>query len=90
MLCSRKLPVSKKIMEEGRGIKIFRREIFVSQGRSLSQLNPFDLSFRKLPVSKKIKDKSGVSRFPVGNFMSCSAEKFRRGTLLCCVREKLR
>ncbi len=44
-------------------------------------MNPSLLFFRKIPVAKKILDKSGgVSRFSVGEFLSHSAENFRRGT----------
>ena len=41
------------------------------------------LCFRKLLVPKKFMDKKGggVSKFSVENFLSESAEKFRRGTL---------
>ena len=41
------------------------------------------LCFRKLLVAKKFMDKKGggVSKFSVENFLSESAEKFRRGTL---------
>ena len=31
-----------------------------------------------------------MSRFSFEIFLSCSTEKLRRGTLLCCVSEKLR
>ena len=49
------------------------------------------LCFRKFPVEKKFMDKRGeVSRFCFEIFLSHSAEKFRRGTLLCCVSENLR
>ena len=46
-------------------------------------------------VSKHFTDKrgverEGVSRFSDENFLSHSAEKFRRGTLLCCVSENFR
>ena len=44
------------------------------------------LCFRKFPVAKKFMDKrgeGGVSRFSVENFLSHSAEKFRRRTLYC-------
>ena len=34
--------------------------------------------------------RKGVSQFSVENFLSHSAEKFRRGTLLCCVLESFR
>ena len=41
------------------------------------------LCFRKLLVAKKFMDKKegGVTIFSVDNFLSESAEKFRRGTL---------
>ena len=41
------------------------------------------LCFRKILVAKKFMDKKegGVSKFSVENFLSESAEKFRRGTL---------
>ena len=42
------------------------------------------LCFRKLLVAKKFMDKKeggGVSKFSLENFLSESAEKFRRGTL---------
>ena len=44
------------------------------------------LCFRKFPVAKKFTDKrgGGVSRFSVENFLSHSAENFRRGILYCC------
>ena len=45
------------------------------------------LCIRKFPLAKKFMDKGGggegrgVSRFSIGNYLSHSAEKFRRGTL---------
>ena len=41
------------------------------------------LCFRKSLVAKKFMDnkKGGVTKFSVENFLSESAEKFRRGTL---------
>ena len=50
------------------------------------------LCFRKFLVAKKFMDKreGEVSNFSVENFLSQSAEKFRRGTLLCCVSENFR
>ena len=74
----------------GGGYQDFRSQNFHSQCRKLSQLNPFVLCFRKLPVSKRIMDKSGVSRFPVGKTLSYGAGKFRRVTLLRCVPENFR
>ena len=44
MLCIRKFPVAKKFLDKGGGgggsIKIFRRKLFVSQRRKISQGNP--------------------------------------------------
>ena len=40
-------------------ITIFRRELFVSQYRNISQGNPSVLCFRKLPAAKKFMDKRG-------------------------------
>ena len=57
------------------GIKIFCQKIFFSQCRNLSQLNPFVLCLRKLPVTKKILDKCGLSRSSVGKLLSYSAGK---------------
>ena len=42
------------------------------------------------PVAKNSMDKKGVPRFLVEKFLSYSAEKLRRGTLLCCVSENFR
>ena len=39
---------------------------------------------------EKVWIRGGASRFSVENFLSHSAEKFRRGTLLCLVSEKFR
>ena len=48
---------------------------------------PFYAVFQKILVAKKFMDKKagGVSRFPVENFLSHSAENFRRGILYCCI-----
>ena len=55
-----KVSGSEKLYGLERGsINIFRQNIFVSQCRKLSQLNPSVLCFRKLPVAKKIMDKRG-------------------------------
>ena len=50
------------------------------------------LCSRKNLLAKKCKDmKRGVkSQFSVEKFLSNSTEKFRRGTLLCCVSKKFR
>ena len=54
------------------GITIFRRKFFVSQCRKIFIRGGFGKMFGK---------GGGVSRFSVENFLSHSAEKFRRGTL---------
>ena len=48
--------------------------------------------FHKISGIEKFMDKrgGGGSRFSVKNFLSHCAEKFRRGTLLCCVSENFR
>ncbi len=72
----------------GRGIsKIFRRNFF-SQCREISYGKPSALCFKKIAVAKNFMDKrGGVLRFSAEDFLSHSAEKFRNGTLLCCVLE---
>ena len=49
------------------------------------------LCFRKLPVAKKMMDKrgGGVSRLSVEKILSHNAHNFHKGTLLCCVSEKI-
>ena len=42
--------------------------------------NPAVLCFRKFSVAKKFMDKKGGIKISVENFLSHSAEKFRRGT----------
>ena len=65
-------------------------KIFCLTGPKNFVRGPF--CFTKFLVSKKFMERrgGGVSRFFVKNFLSHSAEKFRRGTLLCCVSENLR
>ena len=60
-------------------IKIFRRNFFVSRCRKTLQGNSSVLCSRKVPVAKKkIRMRGGGSWFFVENFLSHSAEKFRR------------
>ena len=70
--------------KNGRGsVDIFRRKNFVSECRNISQRNPSLLCFRKILIGDKFLDKrgGGVPRCSVENFLSHSAEIFRRGTL---------
>ena len=48
---------------------------------------PFSAVLQKFPVAKKFLDKGGgeVSGFSVENFLSHSAENFRRGIVYCCI-----
>ena len=64
-------------------LSISCRTFFVSQCRNFSWVNPSVLCFREFPVAKNFIDKrvGGVSRFPAENFLSHSAEIFRRGNL---------
>ncbi len=73
----------------GGSVKIFRRKIFLSQCRNNLQGNSVVQCFRNMPVAKKLMDKGrGVSRFPVENFFSHSAECFV-GPPFCAMFNKL-
>ena len=90
MLCFRKDPVARNSMDKRQGYQIFGRNFFVSQCRKISQANTIVLCFREIPAANKIMDKRGLSRFSVENFLSHNAKNCRKGTLLCCVSEKIR
>ena len=49
------------------------------------------LCLRKIPVAKKVMEKKGegLSQFSVKKNLSHNTEIFRRGTILCCVSEKI-
>ena len=69
----------------GGSIKIFRQNFSVSQCRKIPQGNP--LLLHQFRVSKKFgkEEGGGVSRYSVENFLSHSAENFRRRILFCCI-----
>ena len=70
----------------GGSIMFFSRQFFFAQCRKSQQGNPSVLCFRKLLVAKSFMDKKGgISRVSVENFLSDSAEKFRRETLQCVI-----
>ena len=70
--------------KRGGSIKIFRQNFSVSQCRKIPQGNP--LLLHQFRVSKKFgKEEGGVSRYSVENFLSHSAENFRRRILFCCI-----
>ena len=65
---------------------VFCRKFFVSQCRNFSYETP--LVFHYFRVTKKVRDKRGGDcLFSVGKFLSHTADKFCRGTLLCCFPE---
>ncbi len=78
MQCIRNFPVAKNFMDNEGGIKIFRRKIYLSQSRKISQGNLLLLHY--FQVSKIVKDKrkGGASRFSAENFLFHSAEYFVR------------
>ena len=72
-------------------MKIFRRKFFCLTVPKNFASEPFCAVFQKFPVAKKFMDKrgggggggrEGVSRCSVENFLSHSAENFRRGGIL--------
>ena len=85
MLCFSKFPVAKNSMDRKRGYLVFPSESFCLTVPNSFAGEPFVLCFRTFPVTKKIMDKRGVSKISVEIFLSYSAEKFRRVSLLCCV-----
>ena len=72
-------------------VTIFRRIVFVSQYRNVSQRSPSVLCFRKFLMAKKFEDKKlgAVSKFYDESFLLRVPKNFeeQRGTLLCCVSE---
>ena len=87
LCCFRKILLSKiSCIGGGRGITV-SSNFFVSQDRNEKLCKGTFLFSGIFLVSKKIWIRGGLSRFSVEIFMSHSAEKFHRGTLLCCVSE---
>ena len=72
MLCFRNFPAAKNFMDIRAVVKIFRRKFFVSQCRKVWQGNPFVLSFRKLPVSKKFMHRRGGGYHDFPSKVSCT------------------
>ena len=83
MLCFRKFPVAKKIMDKRRG----DNRDFPSKFACLTVPKNFvgkPLSFVNFGYRKSLDERvgvGGVSRFSVEFFVSHSSEKFRRATL---------
>ena len=73
------------------GCQDFPSKIFVSQCRKVWQGNPFVLSFRKLPVSKKFMHRrGGYQDFPSKVSCSTMPKTFGKRTLLFCFSENFR
>ena len=86
MLCFRKLLVAKKFMDKkGGGVTKLPSKIFCLKVPKIFVEEPFSLSL--ISGIEKIYASEGYVTILCLNFLSHSAEKFRRGTLLCCVSE---
>ena len=82
---SHSLKISK---EGGWSIKVFRRKTFCLRVPKTFVEEPLCAVFHKVSKSKKFYGSEAGRRlasFSFENFLSHSAEKFRRGILLCCV-----
>ena len=81
MMCFRKFPVAKKFMDKRGGVSRFSVEIFCLAEPKNAVGEPFSLSLISGIEKVWMIGWGGVSRLSVQNFMSHSAEKFRRATL---------
>ena len=85
MLCFRKFPVVKKFMDKRGEYQDFPSKIFCPTVPKISVGEPVCVSqnfwYQKKIMDKRGEGREGVSGFSVKNFMSHSAEKYRRGTL---------
>ena len=95
MLCFRKFSRAEKFMDQRRGgeYQAFPSKTFCLRVPKTFVEETLCAVFQKVFKSGKVYGSEAgrrVSSFSVENFLSHSAEKFRRGTLLCCVSEKSR
>ena len=83
MLCFRKFPVAKKFMDKRGGYEDFPSNFFCLAVPKNAVGEPFSLSLISGIEKAWMRwwGGGGVSRFSVENFMSHSAENFRRATL---------
>ena len=91
MLCFGKFPEANKFMDErggGGGVSKFPVENFLSQVPKNLVGEPFSVSV--ISSIEKFYASEGYVTICCRIFLSHSAEKFRRGTLLCCVSENFR
>ena len=88
MVCFRNFPAAKNLLDIRAVVKIFRRKFFVSQCGKVWQGNPFVLSSRKLPVSKKFMHRrGGYQDFPSKAFCTTKPKTFAREPF-CVVFQK--
>ena len=89
MLCFRKFLVAKKFMDKReREVSRFpSKKICLTVPRKFVG-EPFSVSL--ISGIEKFHASEGYVTIYCRNFLSHSAEKFRRGTLLCCVSENFR
>ena len=95
MLCFRKFSRAEKFMDQRRGgeYQAFPSKTFCLRVPKTFLEERLCAVFQKVSRNKKFYGSEAwrrVSSFAFENFLSHSAEKFRRGTLLCCVSEKSR
>ena len=95
MLCFRKIMVNKKFVEKffWGGYQDFQPKMFCLTVPKNLVGEPFCAVFQKNYGKQKVCGEiflGRVSRFSTEIVLSHSAEKHRRGTLLCCVSEKSR
>ena len=89
MLCFRKFTVAKKFMDwRGGKYQDFPSKFFCLTVPKNFVGEPFSVSL--ISGIEKICASEGYVTIIFENFLSHSAEKFRRGILLCCVSENLR
>ena len=80
VLCFRKFPGAKKFMDKKGEYQDFPSKIFCLTVPKHFVEEPFCAVFQKISVSQKVYAlRGGESRFSVENFLSHSAENFRRG-----------
>ena len=85
MLCFRKYTVGKKFMDKTGGeYQDFPSKIFCLTVPKISVGESFTVALIS-GIEKVWIRGGGVSRFSVENFLSHSAENFRRGILHCCI-----
>ena len=84
LYCCNNFGYRKILDKRGGSIKIFRGKIFCLTVPKVSVGESFTVALNS-GIEKIWIREGGVSRFSVENFLSHSAESFRRGSLYCCI-----